>query len=135
MNQKSLIGIVVGLMIATSVVYFVETIEEFDEGDMIKGPFFLVVAVAYIPVTYWMLSKDSSVPFVVAIAGTIGIMILYAVTRADIAAVFGMEAGRIGQLGIISKVLQVGVVTGSLLVLLQAKKDRWLKHKENSFVN
>jgi predicted transcriptional regulator len=135
MNQKSLIGIVVGLMIATSVVYFVETIEEFEEGDMIKGPFFLVVAVAYIPVTYWMLSKDSSVPFVVAIAGTIGIMILYAVTRADIAAVFGMEAGRIGQLGIISKVLQVGVVTGSLLVLLQAKKDRWLKHKEDSFVN
>ena len=30
MNQKSLIGIVVGLMIATSTVYFVETIEEQD---------------------------------------------------------------------------------------------------------
>lgn len=135
MNKKSLIGIVVGLMMATSVVYFVETIEEFEEGDMIKGPFFLVVAVAYISVTYWMLSKYSSVPFMVVIVGTIGIMILYAVTRTDMAIIFGMEAGNIGHLGIISKVLQVGVVTGSLLVLLQAKKDRWLKHKEDSFVN
>ena len=135
MNQKSLIGIVVGLMIATSAVYFVETIEEFEEGDMIKGPFFLVVAVAYLPVAYWMLTKNSSIPFAVAIVGSIGIMILYAVTRTDLAAVFGMEAGRIGHLGIVSKVLQIGVVTGSLLVLLQAKKDKWLKHKESSFVN
>ena len=135
MNQKSLIGIVVGLMIATSTVYFVETIEEFEEGDMAKGPFFLIVAVAYIPVAYWMITKNSSIPFAVAIAGSIGIMILYAVTRTDLAAVFGMEAGGIGHLGIISKVLQVGVVTGSLLVLLQAKKNKWLKHKETSFVN
>jgi len=135
MNQKSLIGILVGLMIATSAVYFVETVEEFEEGDMVKGPFFLVVAIAYLPVAYWMLSKNSSVPFAIAIAGSIGIMILYAVTRTDMAAVFGMEAGRIGHLGIVSKVLQVGVVTGSLLVLLQAKKDKWLNHKESSFVN
>ncbi len=28
---------VVGLMVATSVVYFIETAEEFEEGDMIKG--------------------------------------------------------------------------------------------------
>jgi len=135
MNQKSLIGVVVGLMIATSTVYFVETIEEFEEGDMIKGPFFLVVTIAYIPVAYLMVTKNSSIPFAIAIVGTIGIMILYAVTRTDLAAVFGMDAGGIGHLGIISKVLQVGVVTGSTLVLLQAKKNKWLKHKESSFVN
>jgi len=135
MNQKSLIGIVVGLMIATSTVYFVETIEEFEEEDMIKGPFFLIVTIAYIPVAYWMITKNSSVPFAVAIAGSVGIMILYAVTRTDLAVVFGMEAGGIGHLGIVSKVLQVGVVTGSILVLLQTKKNKWLKHKETSFVN
>ena len=135
MNQKSLIGVVVGLMIATSTVYFVETIEEFEEGDMVKGPFFLVVTIAYVPVAYWMMTKNSSIPFAIAISGSIGIMILYAVTRTDLAAVFGMEAGGIGHLGIVSKVLQVGVVTGSLLVLLQTKKNKWLKHKETSFVN
>ena len=135
MNQKSLIGIVVGLMIATSVVYFVETIEEFEEGDMIKGPFFLIVAVAYIPVAYWMMTKNSSIPFVVAVVGSIGIMVLYAITRTDMAVIFGMNAGGIGHLGIISKVLQVGVVMGSLLVLFQSKKNQWLGHKETSFVN
>ena len=41
MNKKSLAGIVVGLMIAISVVYFVETSEElFEEQDLVKGPFF-----------------------------------------------------------------------------------------------
>ncbi len=135
MNQKSLIGIVVGLMIAISTVYFVETIEEFEEQDMVKAPFFLIVAIAYLPVAYWMISKKNSIPFVVTIVGSIGIMVLYAVTRTDLAIVFGMEAGGIGHLGIISKVLQVGVVIGSFLVLLQAKKDKWLSHKESNFVN
>lgn len=133
MNQKSLIGIVVGLMIAISTVYFVETIEEFEEQDMVKAPFFLIVAIAYIPVAYWMISKKSSTPFAIAIVGSIGIMVLYAVTRTDMAVMFGMDAGGIGHLGIISKVLQVGVVIGSFLVLLQSKKDKWLSHKEKSF--
>ncbi|MDH3488382.1 MAG: hypothetical protein OEL82_10135 [Nitrosopumilus sp.] len=38
MNKKSIVGIVVGLMIATSTVYFVGASEElFEEQDMIKG--------------------------------------------------------------------------------------------------
>ena len=119
---RSLTGIVVGLMIATSVVYFVETSEEFEEGDMIKGPFFLIAALAYLPVSYWMLSKKSSVPFIVAILGTIGLMVLYAVTRTDMAAIFGMEAGNIGHLGMVTKTLQVGVVVSSVLTLIQTKK-------------
>ncbi len=124
MNQKSLIGVVVGLMIATSTVYFVETIEEFEEQDMVKAPFFLIIAIAYLPVAYWMISKKSSIPYAVAIAGSIGIMALYAATRTDLAMIFGIQAGGIGHLGIISKVLQVGVVVGSILALLQTKKDK-----------
>lgn len=124
MNQKSLIEVVVGLMIATSTVYFVETIEEFEEQDMVKAPFFLIIAIAYLPVAYWMISKKSSIPYAVAIAGSIGIMALYAATRTDLAMIFGMQAEGIGHLGIISKVLQVGVVVGSILALLQTKKDK-----------
>ena len=130
MNTKSIVGIVVGLMIATSAVYFVETSEElFEEQDMIKGPFFLVVAIAYIPVAIWMLSKNSIVPHVIAIVGSIGIIALYAVTRTDMAVVLGMEAGRVGHLGIVSKTLQVGIIVGSILALLQIKKDVWARPK------
>jgi len=132
MNTKSIVGIVVGLMIATSAVYFVETSEElFEEQDMIKGPFFLVVAIAYIPVAVWMLkSPNSSAPYVVTIAGTIGIIALYAVTRTDMAAVFGMNAGGIGHLGMVSKALQVGIVIGSVWALVQTKKETWLQNKD-----
>ena len=62
----------------------------------------MVVAIAYIPVAFWMLkSPDSSTPYFVAIAGTIGIIVLYAVTRTDAGAIaFGLEhAGKIGHLG------------------------------------
>ena len=132
MNKKSIVGIVVGLMIATSAVYFVETSEElFEEQDMIKGPFFLVVAIVYIPVAVWMLkSPNSSAPYVVTIAGTIGIIALYAVTRTDMAAVFGMNAGGIGHLGMVSKALQVGIVIGSVLALIQTKKETWLQNED-----
>jgi len=131
MNKKSIIGIVVGLMIATSTVYFVETSEElFEEQDMVKGPFFLIVAVAYVPVALWMLkSPNSSLPYAVTIAGTVGIIVLYAVTRTDMAAVFGMSAGGIGHLGIVSKVLQVGVVIGSVLAWIQTRNEPWLQHE------
>lgn len=128
--NKSIIGIVVGLMIATSAVYFVETSEElFEEQDMVKGPFFLIVAVAYLPVAYLMLKKESILPHVVTIVGTVGIMALYAITRTDMAIVFGMEAGNIGHLGMVSKILQTGIVLGSVLTLVQARKDAWFKPK------
>ena len=134
MNKKSLVGIVVGLMIATSAVYFVETSEElFEEQDMIKGPFFLVVAVAYIPVAFWMLkSPNSSVPYLVTIAGTVGIIVLYAVTRTDAGAIaMGLEhAGKIGHLGMVSKIVQAGVVIGSIWALIQTKKEKLAEHKD-----
>ena len=134
MNKKSIIGIVIGLMMATSAVYFVETSEElFEEHDMIKGPFFLVVTVAYIPVAVWMLkSPNSSAPYFVTIAGTVGIIVLYAVTRTDAGAIaFGLEhAGKIGHLGMVSKIVQVGVVIGSIWALVKTKKEKWLQHEE-----
>jgi len=134
MNKKSVVGIVVGLMIATSTVYFVETSEEiFEEQDMIKGPFFLVVAIVYIPVAFWMLKNpNSSAPYLVTIVGTIGIIALYAVTRTDAGAIaFGLEhAGNIGHLGMVSKVIQVGVVIGSVWTMIQTKKEAWLQTED-----
>ena len=128
--NKSIIGIVVGLMIAISAVYFVETSEElFEEQDMVKGPFFLIVAIAYLPVAYLMLTKKSALPHVVAIVGTVGIIALYAVTRTDMAIVFGIEAGSIGHLGMVSKILQIGVILGSILTLVQVRKESQNKTK------
>jgi len=126
--NKSIIGIVVGLMIATSAVYFVETSEElFEEQDMIKGPFFLIVSIAYLSVAFFMLKKNNTLPHVVAITGTIGIIALYAITRTDMAIAFGMEAGSIGHLGIVSKILQTGIILGSVVILTQSRRKLWQK--------
>lgn len=128
--NKTIIGIIAGLMIATSAVYFVESSEElFEEQDMIKGPFFLIVAVMYIPVAIWAIRKKSSTPIVIALAGTIGLMALYGVTRTDLAVALGMEAGNIGHMGMVSKILQSGIVVGSVVTLIQSKKESWLKPK------
>lgn len=133
MDKKSLVGVLVGLMIATSVVYFVEVSEElFEEQDMVKGPFFLIVAIAYLPVAYWMTKNpDSPIPYVVTIVGTVGIIALYAVTRTDMAVAFGMEAGKVGHLGMVSKVLQFGVIIGALLAMIGTKKSMWIESKIN----
>jgi hypothetical protein len=129
--NKTLIGVIVGLMIATSAVYFIETSEElFEEQDMIKGPFFLIVAVAYIPVAIWAIRKKSTTPIIIALAGTVGLMALYAVTRTEMAVALGMEAGSIGHMGMISKILQAGIVIGSVVTLVQAKKQSLLKPKQ-----
>jgi len=61
--------------------------------------------------------------------GTVGIVALYAVTRTDMAAAFGMEAGKVGHLGMVSKVLQFGVIIGSILALIQIKKSMWIESK------
>lgn len=126
--NKSIIGIIVGLMIATSAVYFVETSEElFEEQDMVKGPFFLIVAVAYIPVAIWAIRKNSTTPIIIALVGTVSLMALYGITRTDMAIVLGMEAGSIGHMGMVSKILQTGIVLGSVVTLIQAKKESLLK--------
>lgn len=120
--NRTLVGIVVGLMIATSAIYFVETSEElFEDQDMVKGPFFLLVAVAYIPLLYWIVSKNSRLPVLITMVGTISLLVLYGITRTDMLASVGIEAGSIGHLGITSKVIQIGIVIGSALLLIQSK--------------
>ncbi len=122
MNKTILAVIVAGLMIATSTVYFVETAEEFEEQDMIKAPFFLAVSIAYIPVGIWMLKKKQA-PYTIAIIGSVALIVLYAVTRTDLAVAFGMHAGHIGTLGIASKVLQSAVIVSSVIMSWQIKRD------------
>ncbi len=124
MDKKLLLGTVVGLMIAVAVVYAVETIDEIMDEDMIKGPFFLLVTISYIVVAVWLLKTDSNLPYIITVLGSLGVFILYFVTRTDMAIVFGMEAGRIGHLGITSKVLQIGVIVGTLLALYQNIKSK-----------
>jgi len=69
-------------------------------------------------------NPNSSAPYLVTIAGTIGIIILYAVTRTDAGAIaLGLEHARnTGHLGMVSKVVHIEVVIRSVWTPQTKKK-------------
>ena len=130
MNTKSITGIVVGLMIATSMLYFYLSIGDLQEGEAdVKTGFFLIVAIAHLPICAWMLKDESKKPHVIALVGTVLVIILYAVTRTDLALALGFEAGGFGGMGILSKIFQIGIVVGTIMMLFQLKNNKWIKQQ------
>ena len=129
MNTKSLSGIVVGLMIATSMLYFYLAIDNLEENEVAEASFFLVVAIAHIPVCVWMLAKESKTPHAIALAGTLVVIALYAVTRTDMAVVIGLESGGFGGMGILSKIFQIGIVVGTIMMIFQLRSKKWIKQQ------
>ena len=110
-------GVLIGLLVAVSVVYFVETYDELiQEMDMIKGLFFLATAVGYAGMTIIITRKSAGNYLIFTIAGSIVLIILYAITRTDMAAVFLMEPGSIGHLGITSKIIQICIIVVSVML-------------------
>ena len=88
--KKFLSGLLLGFIIATTSVYLLETIEELiQEGDMIKGSFFLIVTLLYIPIGIWSIKTNSPVAYTILMAGTISLIILYGVTRTEYAESIG----------------------------------------------
>jgi len=121
--NKLFLGIVVGLMFATSVVYLIETIEEFGEGDMIKGPFFLIVTVAYFAIAIWMIQKETKLSHIITIAGSVSLVVLYVITRVELSMVFNIDdASPVSELGIFAKTLQIGIIGVTSIALIQLLK-------------
>ena len=124
MEKKFLSGLLLGFIIATTSVYLLETIDELIQGDMIKGSFFLVVTILYIPIGIWSIKSNSAVSYTILIVGTIALIILYAVTRTDMAQAIGMEGGEIGNLGILSKVFQTAIVIIAGMIMYSNNKQQ-----------
>jgi hypothetical protein len=125
MEKKFLSGLLLGFIIATTSVYLLETIDELiQEGDMIKGSFFLVVTVLYIPIGIWSIKSNSAASYTILIVGTIVLIVLYGVTRSDMAQAIGMESGEIGNLGILSKVFQTAIVIIAGMIMYSNSKQQ-----------
>jgi len=125
MEKNFLSGLLLGFIIAATSVYLLETIDELiREGDMIKGSFFLVVTVLYIPIGIWSIKSNSAVSYTLLIVGTISLIVLYAVTRTEMAQAIGMEGGDIGNLGILSKVFQTAIVIIAGMLMYSNSKQQ-----------
>jgi hypothetical protein len=130
MEKKFLSGLLLGFIIATASVYLLETIDELiKEGDMIKGSFFLIVTVLYIPIGIWSIKTNSQVAYTVLMAGTVALIILYTVTRTETVQAIGMEVGEIGNLGILSKVFQTAIIILAGLIMYSNNKKQIIIQK------
>ena len=114
MKSKIMPIVITVMMIATAGIYFLETSEELEEGDLVKGPFFMAIGATYVPVGFWMLEKRPT-PYIIAIIGSVGLIALYVVTSTN-TALLGIGAD-LGSTGIITKILQGGIIIGSVLML------------------
>ena len=130
MEKKFLSGLLLGFIIATTSVYLLETIEELiQEGDMIKGSFFLIVTLLYIPIGIWSIKTNSPVAYTILMAGTVSLIILYGVTRTDMVQAIGMDAGEIGNLGMLSKVFQMAIIILAGLIMYSNNKKQIIIQK------
>lgn len=111
MDKRFFSGLLLAFIISTTAVYLLETVEELgEESDMLKGSFFLVLTVVYIPVGVWAIRSDSNIAYSILIVGTVALMVFYAVTRTNMVQTIGIEAGSVGNLGILSKIFQAAII-------------------------
>lgn len=102
-----------------------------ESGPRIPGGqdiFFIIVGIASIIVAVWMLKnkRNSKIPYIIAAVGSLGIIILYIITRTVNIPYLGLEA-EVNTIDILSKVLQVGIIIGSAIVIRQQQKEQQLK--------
>jgi hypothetical protein len=152
-RQKIVVYCVVALMISTAAIYLElgtrgqMRSSHFNESGVVRqhiesnaresgGPripggqniFFIIVGVVSIIVAVWMLKNkhNSKVPYIIAAVGSLGIIILYIITRTVNIPYLGLEA-EVNAIDILSKVLQVGIIIGSAIVIRQQQREQQLK--------
>ena len=122
--MKKIMVIIVGLMFATSISYIVDVSADFfeqDPDDLGEETLFIIAVIAYVLVAFWMTRTKSLVPVIIAIIGSIGLIILYVFAVTDLSeSVLQMDTEKVSVLGIISKVLQIAVIV-ALVIRIKLK--------------
>lgn len=92
--------------------------------------FFIIAGLAHIPVSIWILKNkrrsNNKVPYIIAIAGSAGLIILYVLSRTVNLPLVGFEE-HVGSVDVLSKILQVGIIICSTLLLLTQHKQQMTK--------
>ena len=138
-RQNALVYIVSGLMFITGIVYLLAAAEESAEAGVetaaaVETAFFAIVGTAYILIGIWMLRnstrKYSKLPYAISIVGSLILIGLYIASRNFALPIVGLQED-IGSIDIISKVLQVGIIAGSVCILISG--DKKYSTKQNAF--
>lgn len=117
-------------MFSTVVVYFLAAYFEFSEdvlehGTQIEIILFSIVGLTYLPLGAWMLMNklNSRAPYVISIIISAVLIGLYVAARITSIPIVGLEIDT-GTIDIASKVLQVGIITVSVLLSPELKRNQ-----------
>jgi uncharacterized membrane protein (GlpM family) len=90
---------------------------------------FVVSGCAYIAIGLWMAkSKGNRIPYVVAIVGSLALIALYILSRTISLPIVGLQED-VGTIDVLSKVLQIGIVAGSVYLLKQNKRHELINNE------
>jgi heme A synthase len=116
------------MMFSTGIIYFVAA-SETESSASVELTLFVLSGCAYIAVGIWMAkSKGNKIPYMVAIVGSLALIGLYVLSRTISLPIVGLQED-IGTIDILSKVLQIGIVAGSLYLLKQNKRSELVKNE------
>jgi cytochrome bd-type quinol oxidase subunit 2 len=119
------------MMLSTGIIYFVaasET-ESTDFSASVEMTLFVVSGCAYIAIGLWMAkSKGNRIPYVVAIVGSLALIALYILSRTISLPIVGLQED-VGTIDVLSKVLQIGIVAGSVYLLKQNKRHELINNE------
>ncbi len=127
-NSKNLlIYVIAGFMLSTGGIYFYEASEEAKEFNVefaaqVETTLFVTAGILYFPFGIWMIkSKYSSrAPYVISLIGSVSLVLLYIASRTVNLPVVGLQED-IGFTDMLSKVLQVGIIIISSIVLAKSR--------------
>jgi heme A synthase len=116
------------MMLSTGIIYFVAA-SETESSASVELTLFVLSGCAYIAVGIWMArSKGNRIPYMVAIVGSLALIGLYVLSRTISLPIVGLQED-VGTIDVLSKLLQIGIVAGSVYLLKQHKKYELIKNE------
>ena len=152
-KQNMVVYIIVSLLIGSSIIYLQMGLRDalrmsnhssqssfrhqgnIQNSGQIRIPggqmaFFIIAGLAHIPVAIWILKNkrrsNNKVPYIIAIAGSAGLIILYVLSRTLNIPLICFDE-HVGSVDILSKIFQVGIIIGSTILLLSQGKQEMTK--------
>ena len=88
----------------------------------VQTAFFTIAGAAYIPAGLWMSKSkhNSKTPYIIAIVGSVSLIALYVASRMVSLPLVGLQDD-VGTIDILSKVMQGGIIAGSIFILTKIK--------------
>lgn len=125
-------------MLLSGIIYFTSSYAESADaqnniGSQIQAMFFGTAGIVYVPLGIWMLKNKlhSRAPYVISILISVFLIILYIASRNINLPIVGIQTD-VGAIDLVAKIIQVGIVVISAILLRDLKKEQIISHSHTN---